>query len=38
MERNNHWLNTLEYPFKANYMDINGPKMHYIDDGIGETL
>ena len=34
----NHWLSKSEYPFKANYMEINSQKMHYIDEGIGETL
>lgn len=34
----NHWLDKSEYPFKSMYFDINGQKLHYIDEGKGETL
>jgi pimeloyl-ACP methyl ester carboxylesterase len=34
----NHWLDTSEYPFTSNYFDINGYKLHYIDEGQGETV
>ncbi len=34
----NHWLNKSEYPFTSNYFDINGQKLHYIDEGKGETI
>ncbi len=34
----NHWLDKSEYPFNANYFDINEQKLHYIDEGKGETL
>jgi pimeloyl-ACP methyl ester carboxylesterase len=34
----NHWLDKSEYPFKSNYFDINGHKLHYIDEGQGETI
>jgi pimeloyl-ACP methyl ester carboxylesterase len=34
----NHWLDKLEYPFNSNYFDINGQKLHYIDEGKGETI
>lgn len=34
----NHWLDKSEYPFSSNYFDINGQKLHYIDEGRGETL
>ncbi len=34
----NHWLDKLEYPFSSNYFNINGQKLHYIDEGKGETL
>lgn len=33
-----HWLDTSEYPFTSNYVDINGYKLHYIDEGEGETI
>lgn len=34
----NHWLDRSEYPFASNYFDINGQKLHYIDEGKGETI
>lgn len=34
----NHWLDTSEYPFTSNYFDINGQKLHYIDEGKGEII
>lgn len=34
----NHWLDTSEYPFKSKYFDIDGQKLHYLDEGKGETL
>src|SRR5690606_12849275 len=33
-----HWLDKSEYPFISNYFDINGQKLHYIDEGEGETI
>lgn len=33
-----HWLDTSEYPFTSNYFDINGHRLHYIDEGQGETI
>lgn len=33
-----HWLDKSEYPFSSNYFDINGQKLHYIDEGSGETI
>lgn len=33
-----HWLDTSEYPFTSNYFDTNGYKLHYIDEGQGETV
>jgi pimeloyl-ACP methyl ester carboxylesterase len=38
MDMANHWLDTSEYPFASNYLDINGHKLHYIDEGRGETI
>lgn len=32
------WLDTKEYPFAHKYFEVNGAKMHYIDEGIGEIL
>ncbi len=34
----NHWLDKSEYPFASNYFDINEQKLHYIDEGNGETI
>lgn len=34
----NHWLDKSAYPFTSNYFDINGQKLHYIDEGKGETI
>ncbi|MBK6527451.1 MAG: alpha/beta fold hydrolase [Crocinitomicaceae bacterium] len=33
-----NWLDTKEYPFQSNYFEINGQKLHYIDEGKGETI
>ena len=27
-----------DFPYKENYVDFNGMKMHYIDEGSGETI
>lgn len=35
---NTNWLNTTEYPFSPHYFSINGQRLHYIDEGQGETL
>jgi haloalkane dehalogenase len=32
------WLDRNEYPFTANYYPVHGYKLHYIDEGSGETL
>ena len=32
------WIDTKEYPFAHKYFEVNGAKMHYIDEGIGEIL
>ena len=34
----NHWLDQSEYPFTSNYFDINGHKLHYIDEGKGAPI
>ncbi|TVR76004.1 MAG: alpha/beta fold hydrolase [Chitinophagaceae bacterium] len=34
----NQWLNKSEYPFNSNYFDVNGQKLHYIDEGKGEVV
>lgn len=32
------WLNRTEYPFTSKFFDIDGHKMHFIDEGKGETV
>lgn len=34
----NHWLNKSEYPFTSHYFGISEQKLHYIDEGKGETI
>lgn len=34
----NDWLDTSEYPFTSNYFNVSGHKLHYIDEGKGETI
>jgi haloalkane dehalogenase len=33
-----NWLDKSEYPFTPNHFSVNGQKLHYIDEGSGETL
>lgn len=32
------WLDTKEYPFTHKYFDVNGVKLHYVDEGSGDVL
>ena len=32
------WINVNSYPFKRNYFDLSAGKMHYVDEGEGETI
>ncbi|MCH7413793.1 alpha/beta fold hydrolase [Belliella sp. R4-6] len=34
----NLWLDRSEYPFVSHHFDINGQKLHFIDEGKGETI
>ena len=34
----NDWLDTFEYPFNPNYFSVNGQRLHYIDEGQGDTI
>lgn len=38
MAANISWLDISEYPFEAHYLDIDGHRLHYIDEGQGQTL
>lgn len=33
-----NWLDTYEYPFKSNYFKLPMGNMHYVDEGLGETI
>lgn len=33
-----NWLDKSEYPFTSKFVQINGQKLHYIDEGKGETI
>ena len=33
-----HWLDKSAYPFQPHYFDNKGHRLHYIDEGKGETL
>jgi haloalkane dehalogenase len=35
---NSNWLDEKEYPFLNHYTEIDGNKIHYIDEGQGPTL
>lgn len=35
---NFNWLNKKEYPFENKYYEINGVKMHYVDEGEGDVI
>lgn len=32
------WVNTAEYPFGHNYIDLESGAMHYVDEGKGEVV
>jgi haloalkane dehalogenase len=32
------WLDKEMYPFKSNYFDLDGVKMHYVDEGSGDPI
>jgi len=32
------WLDRKEYPFKSNYFELPIGNMHYVDEGVGETI
>jgi haloalkane dehalogenase len=32
------WLDKQLYPFSAHYFDLNGQKLHYLDEGKGDAL
>jgi len=34
----NDWLDKSEYPFNPNYFSVNGQRLHYIDEGQGDTI
>ncbi len=32
------WLNQVFYPFRPHYIEVDGGKMHYVDEGEGEVI
>lgn len=34
----NDWLDKSEYPFNPNYFSVNGQRLHYLDEGQGDTI
>jgi pimeloyl-ACP methyl ester carboxylesterase len=32
------WLDRQLYPFKSRYIELDGQRLHYIDEGTGETV
>lgn len=32
------WLDSREYPFRQNYLDVPAGKMHYVDEGSGDPI
>lgn len=32
------WLDKTEYPFTPHYFEVNGQRLHFIDEGKGETI
>lgn len=33
-----HWLDREEYPFVSRYVDVEGGRMHYVDEGEGSPV
>ena len=33
-----NWINKELFPFKSNYIEIEGDKMHYVDEGSGDVI
>lgn len=32
------WLDRAQYPFQAHYVEVDGGRMHYVDEGQGEPI
>src|SRR5690606_1430255 len=32
------WLDKTEYPFTPHYFEVNAQRLHFIDEGKGETI
>src|SRR5512146_856837 len=35
---NTSWINQNEYPFQSHFLDLAPGRMHYVDEGQGETI
>lgn len=38
IKKTKKWLDTVEYPFKQNYIQLSAGKMNYVDEGKGEPI
>jgi haloalkane dehalogenase len=36
--RTNDWVDRKEYPFEPHYLDVDGGRMHYVDEGEGPPV
>jgi haloalkane dehalogenase len=32
------WLDRAEYPFESRWLDVDGARMHYVDEGAGDAV
>ncbi|MES2459137.1 MAG: hypothetical protein V4671_01040, partial [Armatimonadota bacterium] len=37
-ERNPDWVDSTEYPFAPRYFQTDEGRLHYVDEGQGETI
>jgi pimeloyl-ACP methyl ester carboxylesterase len=37
-QRSNDWIDRNEYPFDSHYLNVDGGRMHYVDEGQGAPI
>lgn len=37
-QRSNDWVDRKEYPFDSHYLNVDGGRMHYVDEGQGAPI
>ena len=37
-QRANDWVDRNEYPFEPHYLNVDGGRMHYVDEGQGTPV